>query len=131
MLRESGYIYYLTNDRRGEVLLRLLCDPDLRNTFYSELLQELTPVEKGSYIGCDAFDEQNRQVMLACLPDLPRIYRYFGRLANKGQCGVIVCFDFQAAAFDAWDGDRIEIQTVSFSDFERLYFPPTNPAPMP
>lgn len=131
LLRESGYehIYYLTNDRRGEVLLRLLCDPDLRNTFYSELLQGLTPA-KEAYIGCDAFDGQNRQVMFACLPDLPRLYRYIGRLADKDQCGVIVCFDFQAAVFKAWGGDSIEIQTVSFSGFERRYFPPNDPAPM-
>lgn len=128
LLQDGGcdHFYFLTNDHHGEVLLQLLCDPGLRDIFHNELLQELTPVEKDSYLGCDALDGQNRQVMFACLPDLPRLYRFISRLSDRGKQGVIVCFDFQADALRAWGGESIVLRIINYTDFERRYFPSTN-----
>lgn len=110
---------FLTNDHRGDALLRLLCNPALMQAFLSVLGQGFAPPDPGGQIEQDAMTAAGRPVLFACLPDLPRLFRFCSALELYDRQGVLVCFDFQAAALKQGCGDRIVLQIIDFDKFER------------
>ena len=52
----------------------------------------------GGQIEQDAMTAVGQPVLFACLPDLPRLFRFCSALELYDRQGVLVCFDFQAAA---------------------------------
>lgn len=111
--------YFLTNDHHGEALLRLLCNPPLRRAFLTVLRQGFAPPNPVSQIEQDAMTTYEQPVLFACLPDLPRLFRFCSALELYDRQGVLVCFDFQAAALKQGCGDRISLQLIDFDKFER------------
>ena len=55
--------------------------------------------------------------------DLPRLFRFCSALELHGRQGVLVCFDFQAAALKQGCGDRVALQLIDFDKFERGFLP--------
>lgn len=115
--------YFLTNDHHGDALLRLLCDPPLLQAFLAVLRQGFAPPDTGRQIEQDAMTAAGQPVLFACLPDLPRLFRFCSALELHGRQGVLVCFDFQAAALKQGCGDRVALQLIDFDKFERGFLP--------
>ena len=115
--------YFLTNDHHGDALLRLLCDPPLLQAFLAVLRQGFAPPTPGGQIEQDAMTAAGQPVLFACLPDLPRLFRFCSALELYDQQGVLVCFDFQAASLKQGCGDRVSLQLINFDKFERGFLP--------
>lgn len=115
--------YFLTNDHHGDALLRLVCAPPLLQAFLAVLRQGFAPPAPGGQIEQDAMTAAGQPVLFACLPDLPRLFRFCSALELYDRQGVLVCFDFQAAALKQGCGDRISLQLIDFDKFERGFLP--------
>ena len=107
----------------GDALLRLLCDPPLLQAFLAVLRQGFAPPTPGGQIEQDAMTAAGQPVLFACLPDLPRLFRFCSALELYDRQGVLVCFDFQAAALKQGCGDRVALQLIDFDKFERGFLP--------
>lgn len=108
-----GHFYYLTNDRYGDVLLRLLCDPDRQAAFHHTLLAELTTPSRGLPVEYDALDSSGRPVLFAYLPDIPRLGRFLAGLSLHRLQGCIACFNFQAKALKQCCGENISLLSIN------------------
>ena len=120
----EGYehFYFFTNDYHGETLLWLLCHPDVIGQLNAMLLQELQPPCRNAFIENDARTDAGTPILFCYLPDLPRLFRFLSALELLQMKGVILCFDFQANALQPLCGDRVELQTIDFAEFERRFF---------
>lgn len=108
------HFYYLTNDRYGDALLRLLCASDRRAAFDQTLLSELAPPPlHGLPVECDALDANGRPVLFAYLPDIPRLGRFLAGLSLHRLQGCIACFDFQAKALKQCCGENILFLSIN------------------
>ena len=70
----------------------------------------------------DARTDAGTPILFCYLPDLPRLFRFLSALELLQMKGVILCFDFQANALQPLCGDRVELQTIDFAEFERRFF---------
>ena len=117
------HFYYLTNDRRGEVLLRLLCDVGRRQELDSILMQGLAGRDGGLTVENDTVDEKGNPVLFGYFLDIPRISRFCTALQLQDRQGTMVCFDFQEDALRRFCGEQVALSTISFEKFERRFFP--------
>ena len=111
--------YYLTSDHRGEVILRLLCQPGQRRALDQILSENLYAREPGLLIEHDAIDEAEAPVLFGYLCDMPRIQRFASALDLQGRTGTLICFDFQEEALHRLCGPRVAIQSIDFEKYER------------
>lgn len=111
--------HFLTSDDHGEIVLRLLCDPDARTILDSSLSQGLDPCRPNWMITNDAMDGDS-PVLFAYTCDVPRIKRFDSALDTHGQGGLLFCFDFQADALRQICGQEIKIQSLDFSTVKAL-----------
>ncbi len=119
----EGYehFYFLTNDYHGEMLLWLLCHPDVIGQLNAMLLQELQQSCRNAFIENDARTDAGAPILFCYLPDLPRMFRFLSALELLQMKGAILCFDFQADALRPLCGDKVELQTIDFAEFERRF----------
>lgn len=117
------HFYYLTNDRRGEVMLKLLCDTDGRGELDRILSQGLNAGEPYGIIENDAVDKNGAPVLFGYLPDIPRIHRFCNALQLQGRQGTLICFDFQREVLERCYGGLVAFETISFEKFERRFYP--------
>ena len=117
------HFYYLTNDRRGEVLLRLLCDRSRRAELDRILMQGLCEGDAGFTVENDAMDEDGGPVLFGYFLDIPHINRFCTALQIQDRKGTLVCFDFQREVLERFCGGWVEFSTISFEKFERRFFP--------
>lgn len=115
------HFYYLTNDHRGESLLRFLADPSLSAQLNRVLLQDLFPANPDSAVENDGFAPDGRPVLFSYLPDIPRLNRFAAALELHDQTGVLICCDFQREALANAFPERIVFQTISFEKLERSF----------
>lgn len=115
--------YFLTNDRRGERLLSLLCCPEMTGQLDGILRSDLTEARPGGSIEHDAYDPAGRPVLFGYLCDLPRIKRFDTALRLQDKRGLLICFDFQADVLRRCCGEQIQLQTIDFEKWERRFFP--------
>ncbi len=118
------HFYFLTNDHRGEAVLRLLIDPTLRSGLDTILSEDLMPPDSGSPIENDAMDGST-PVLFGYTCDMPRLRRFEGALDIHGKSGLVVCFDFQEEALRRCLGPRVQLQCLDFEMCERTVFPST------
>lgn len=111
--------YFLTNDHRGEVILRLLCDPELQATLDTILCENLLPRRNGFPVEHDALDDDGAPVLLAYTCDMPRIRRFDTALELHDRSGTLICFDHQEAALRQVCGTHVQFQCIDFEKFER------------
>ena len=117
------HFYYLTNDRRGEVMLKLLCDTDGREELDRILFQGLNAGEPYGIIENDAVDKNGAPVLFGYLPDIPRIHRFCNALQLQGRHGTLICFDFQRKVLERCYGGLVAFETISYEKFERRFYP--------
>lgn len=117
------HFLYLTNDHAGEVLLRLLCNPDKTARLNGILMGGLYPHDPAMVIENDAVDEAGNPVLFAYFCDMPRLARFVNGLALHDKTGTLLCFDFQKEALQRFCGERVHIQTIDLGKFERRFFP--------
>lgn len=110
--------FYLTNDHRGDALLRLLCHPERRAKLDAVLSGYFSAGNPNLYVENDALDGQGNPVLFAYLPDIPRLARFLSAFIEGKNRGSIVCFDFQAQALRGCCGENVSIMAISFDRFE-------------
>ena len=114
--------HYLTLDHRGEVLLRLLCDPERKAELDEILSQDLSKGSTNWLIEHDAIDEHGCPVLFGYTCDMPRIRRFDDALGLHGLTGTLYCFDFQEPALRRVCGSRVALQCIDFDAFEGSVF---------
>ena len=125
LLLDGSYehFHYLTNDRRGEKLLRLLCSQELSAPLETILRTDLRNRDEGLPLENDAIDGSGRPVLFAYTCDLPRIKRFDTALRLQNKAGTLICFDFQAETLRCCCGMQIRFQTIDFEKWERRFCP--------
>ena len=113
---------YLTNDRYGEILLKLFYDRDKRIEIDEILCENLHPPDRQYITENDAIDENGNPVLYSYLPDMPRLARYVNALKLHERTGTVICFDFQKEALAKYCGEQIIFDTIDFDEFERSFF---------
>lgn len=123
-LFDGGYehFYYLTNDRKGERLLSVLCYPDIRQIFYEMLTEDFSRGDSTYPVENDAIDENGNPVLIGCTCDLPRIKRFVYAIESQKRKGTIVGFEYQKDALGSLCPGRIHFQDISFEKWERNFF---------
>lgn len=114
--------YFVTKDRKGEMLLRLLCNPALCEELDEILTDDLCPAREGALIENDAMTEDGKPVLLAYKCDLKRIQKFDTALTLQNKRGIIICFDYQAEVLRRYCGEAVEFQTLDFEKTERRFF---------
>ena len=115
------HFYYITNDRRGEKLLRMMCSAELSEKLEALLLTDLWEKDEGLPIENDAIDDSGTPVLFAYTCDLPRIKRFDTALRLQNKVGTLICFDYQAEALRCCCGEQIRFQTIDFEKWERRF----------
>lgn len=118
------HFHYLTCDHHGDVVLRLLCDPDKRAVLDGILSEDLDPARPDFIVENDAM-ENGSPALFAYTCDVPRIKSFDGGLALHGLTGTLYCFDFQEDALRQMCAADIEFRCIGFDEYERGYFHPT------
>ncbi len=123
-LLEGGYehFYFLTNDRKGERILALLCNPELKSNFDEILTEDLTPASSTFSIENDAIDTDGNPVLFGYTCDLPRLKRFDMAIRSSERRGTVICFDFQKEVLEGVMSKTIHFQTISFEKWERIFF---------
>lgn len=114
--------YYLTNDRRGERILTMLCNPPLSERLKQILMSDLQNGDSGFTVENDAFEQDGRPVLFGFFCDLPRIRRFDTALRLREIKGEIICFDFQRDSLSRYCWEEIEFKTIDFEKWERSFF---------
>lgn len=112
----------LTNDRRGEIILRFLTDSSAKSALDGLLMNGLRKDNSGWGLEHDAFDKRGDPVLFGYSCDLPRINRYVGALEKRGLTGTLICFDFQMSALKRLCGDRVVFQSLDPDAVEEAIF---------
>ena len=113
------HFYYLTNDRYGEAILRLLCDAQHCRTLDAILADGLYERIPNWLVENDAIDSAGNPVLFAYTCDFPRIRRFDTALELHGMTGTLICFDYQEDALREICGHRVTLQSIDFQQFER------------
>lgn len=115
------HFYFLTNDRKGERLLSLLCSRALTEQLTDILYADLYECDFAGNLECDAADRDGEPVLLSFFCDLPRIKRFDTALQLQNKCGTLICFDSQREALERYCSDRVKFQTIDFEKWERSF----------
>ena len=90
-LKKGGRVYYRDN-LRGEVMLKLRCNPDRRGELDCIRPQDWKAGESHRIIENDAVVENGDSVLFGYLLDIPRIHRFCNVLQIfKTQCCALFC----------------------------------------
>lgn len=116
------HFYYLTNDRRGERLLSLLCSKTLTERLEDILYDDLYESESAANMESDAVDKNGNPVLLSFFCDLPRIKKFDTALQLQKKSGTLICFDFQRKVLERYCSNRVSFQTIDFQKWERSFF---------
>lgn len=113
------HFYYLTNDRYGEAILRLLCDAQHCRTLDAILADGLYEQIPNWLVENDAVDSAGNPVLFAYTCDFPRVRRFDTALELHEMTGTLICFDYQEDALREICGHRVTLQSIDFQQFER------------
>lgn len=113
------HFYFLTNDRHGQAILRLLCDPEQKAVLDGILSQGLDPPRPNWAVINDAMDGDS-PVLFGYTCDMPRILKFDNVLHIHSRTGTLYCFDFQEEAMRRICGPGVDIQCIDFEKFEGL-----------
>lgn len=113
------YVYYLTNDHHGEVVLRLLSDPAAKTMLDDILLEGFTEPQEDWLMPNDAMDGED-PVLLGYTCDMPRIKQFGDALTLHKRNGLLYCFDFQEDALRKVCGPNVNIQCIDVEKFEQI-----------
>lgn len=114
--------YFLTNDRKGERILSMLCNHTLNKQLEDILRTDLKKANTSLNFEHDAFENDGTPVLFGYFCDLPRIKRFDTAISLRNKAGKIICFDFQKPALARYCNERISFQTIDFNKWERSFF---------
>lgn len=112
------HFYFLPSDHRGDVILQLLSDSDLKAALDGILSENLDASRPDWLIENDAIDGDGSPVLFAYTCDMPRIQRFDTALELQGRTGTLICFDFQEETLRRICGHRVTFQSIDFGKFE-------------
>ncbi len=123
-LFEGGYehFYFLTNDRYGERILTLLCNPEWKAALDEILTEDLLPANPTLAVENDALDADGDPVLFGYTCDLLRLKRFDSAIRMRKRQGTVICFDFQREVLAGVMSDMIRFQTIRFEKWERSFF---------
>ena len=113
--------YFVTNDEKGELLLRFLCDPDLCNQLDELLASDLCPADYHHSVENDAMTEDGIPVLFAYTCDLYRIKKFNSGLVKHEINGIIYCFEYQADVLRICCSEFVEFQTLSYEKVKKRF----------
>ena len=111
--------YFVTNDEKGELLLRFLCDSDLRNQLDELLASDLCPADHHYLVENDAMTEDGIPVLFAYTCDLYRIKNFNNGLVKHEIKGIIYCFDYQSEVLRECCSELVEFETLSYEKVKK------------
>ena len=114
--------YFVTNDEKGELLLRILCDPDLWNQLDELLDSDLCPADYHYLVENDAMTEDGVPVLFAYTCDLYRIKKFNSSLVRNEMKGIMYGFEYQAEVLRECCSEYIEFQTLSYEKVKKRFF---------
>lgn len=114
--------YFVTKDERGEMLLKLLCRPELCEELDEILSDDLCPAQSGFLIENDAMTEDGTPVLFAYKCDLNRIQKFNTALSTQNKKGILYCFDYQAEVLRRYCSGLVEFKTLDYKKTERRFF---------
>ena len=114
--------YFLTNDCKGERILKTLCSPTLDKSLKDILMTDLIDRDNHLTIEHDAFENDGTLVLFGFYCDLPRIKRFNTALSLQNKKGIIICFDFQRDVLQRFCCEQISFKTINFEKWERSFF---------
>ena len=116
------HFYFFPGDHKGNALVRLLCNGELRVSLDTLLLSGLHPPNPGLPMENDGL-EGDTPVLFGYLCDMPRLRRFDNALSIHEKDGIVICFDFQEEAYRRCLGPRIQLQCLDLEAVERSVFP--------
>ena len=116
----DGY-HFIPASKEGEVMLQLLCNPELKKELEKLLVSDFLPVDKTLGLEHDAVSD-GIPVLLCHDCEILRITRFFTSLSLHGLKGKIICFDFQKEALEEYFGGAVMLETIDLEKFKRRYF---------
>lgn len=114
--------YFVTNDEKGELLLRFLCDPDLCNQLDELLSSDLCLADYHYLVENDAMTEDGTPVLFAYTCDLYRIKKFNSGLVKHEMKGIMYCFEYQAEVLRKCCSELVEFQTLSYEKVRKRVF---------
>ena len=114
------YFHFVPAKPTGEVLLKVLCSPELRGSLKKLLVSDLQPSDSTLGLEHDATSD-GVPVLVAFDFDMLRITRFSTALSLQGLYGNLICFDFQKPLLEEYFDGIVTIQTVDLSKFERRF----------
>ncbi|WP_242877694.1 hypothetical protein [Eisenbergiella tayi] len=112
------YFHYLPDTYEGEVLLKLLCNPQISTVLRQLLLSDLQPPSAEIGLEHDAFLE-GRPVLLAFDFDMQRITHFRTALSFRQLFGNLICFDFQRNVMQQYFGELASVTTINLEKLKR------------
>lgn len=114
--------YYLTNDHYGELILKMLSEPEIEERLKNILMADLLERDLALTIENDALEQDGAPVLFAFYCDLPRIKRFVTALSLREKRGIIICFDFQMEVLSRYCGDNVSFKTIDFEKWKCNFF---------
>ncbi len=113
--------HFLTGDRDGETVLKLLCAPDRMEALNTLLMHDLQPLTRFYNMIFDAFTENGDPVLFAYTCDLKSIKSFAWGLDYFQQHGVLYCFQFQAEVLKRYCGEWADVVIMDIDAVRRIY----------
>jgi len=116
-------LFYVTNDERGIVQLKLLLSPERYAGLVNKVKEKrgLKPLPLHYPIDCDALTEEGIPVLMAFLPNIPRMIRFKAGLREQKMRGILIGFDSQQEMLQRWLGSEcMEFCSESFNKISTI-----------
>lgn len=117
---------FLTNDKYGEILLKLLYDKELRKALDDTILDGLKPADKKMGIDNDAVYDNGKPVLNSYLINMPRLARFCSTLESQKRTGIVICFDFQEDVMAEYCGKKVELDVIEYDKFKKGFLDDEN-----
>lgn len=113
------HFHYIPNTAEGEVVFKLLSNPEMMIRLDRLLLSDQGSRRKDVPIEHDAIDESGRITLLAYDFDMQRINRFNTGLNVYGRSGNLICFDFQIPVLKKYLTADIAFSSIDLAKFKR------------
>lgn len=115
------HFHYVPNTPEGEVLLQILCNPNLQNRLNQLLITDLLAPDPHMPTEHDALTPEKDMVLFAYDFDMLRINKFNTALKLFGHRGVLIAFDFQLPVLRAFLGEDLQYSSIDFLKFKRSF----------
>lgn len=111
-------LHFIPYDANGNMLLRILSTPELREDVRQLLTADIQSALKYEFIDCDWQDAEGNPVLLGFDFGLCRNKKFCTVLTLRSFKGLILCFGFQADAFTQYCPTVVSLKTIDTQKFK-------------